>query len=63
MTLDARERRLFARAILLAEIGEPGQDALLETRVTVDPAGDPEATAVARLYADRVPMFMRRFYS
>jgi hypothetical protein len=59
MTLDARERRLFARTILLAEIGEAGQDALLETRVTVDPAGDPGATAVARLYADRAGLGTR----
>jgi hypothetical protein len=46
------ERQLYARHVLLAEIGEPGQARLCATHVTLA-GGDARASAIAREYLER----------
>jgi hypothetical protein len=49
--LDSAARSLFARQILLREIGEEGQARLCAARVWLE--GDPRAVEVARDYLER----------
>jgi len=51
--LGAVDRRRHARQLLLAEIGERGQERLCATRVRLTGDGDARAAAVARDYLER----------
>ena len=53
MSLDAAQRRRYARQLLVAEIGEPGQQCLLAARFRPDRRCDPDAYAVAAEYLER----------
>lgn len=53
MSLDATARRLYARQLLLGEIGEAGQERLLDARFRHEPSGDADAYAVASDYLER----------
>jgi len=60
MPLTDRQRGLYARHLLLAEIGEQGQERLCATRVTLSAAGDPEAARVAQEYLERAGVTVGR---
>jgi hypothetical protein len=47
------DKRRHARQLLLAEIGERGQERLCATRVLLSPGADPRATEVTRDYLER----------
>jgi hypothetical protein len=51
--LGAVDKRRHARQLLLAEIGERGQERLCATRVQLAAGADPRAAAVARDYLER----------
>jgi hypothetical protein len=53
MSLSPQQRALYARHLLLPEIGLPGQERLLAASVSWPAAGDVVAGAVARTYAQR----------
>ena len=53
MNLDAAARRRYARQLLLGEIGEAGQERLLEAGFRLGADGDAGATAVAAEYLER----------
>ncbi|MFW5925509.1 MAG: hypothetical protein ACOCV4_05035 [Myxococcota bacterium] len=53
MDFSDRERRTFARQLLLPEIGEAGQAKLCESRFAVPAGADPQAAEVARDYLVR----------
>ena len=53
MSLDATARRRYARQLLLAEIGEAGQERLLDSRFGSGAGGDADAYAVAADYLER----------
>jgi hypothetical protein len=53
LSLDAAARRRYARQLLLGEIGESGQERLLEARFRRAADGDAEAYAVAAEYLRR----------
>ncbi len=53
MSLDSTARRRYARHLLLGEIGEAGQERLLETSFRRGAEGDDEAYAVAAEYLER----------
>jgi hypothetical protein len=53
LSLDAASRRRYARQILLAEIGERGQERLLESRFRRTPGSDEGAFAIAAEYLGR----------
>jgi len=53
LTLDAAARRRFARHLLLAEIGELGQERLISARIRRRAGGDSDAYAVAADYLER----------
>ena len=53
MSLDATARRRYARQILLAEVGEAGQERLLAARFRRDEASDAETSVVAADYLAR----------
>mgnify|MGYP001816583685 FL=1 len=53
MSLDAAARRRYARQLLLGEIGEAGQERLLDTRFRRGAASDADAFAVAADYLSR----------
>ena len=50
MSLDATARRRYARQLLLGEIGEAGQQRLLDARFRSGAGGDADAYAVAADY-------------
>ena len=51
--LSSAQKRRYARHLLLAEIGEAGQERLCAARVRVPDAADARAMAVARAYLER----------
>jgi hypothetical protein len=53
LSLDAAQRRRYARQLLLGEIGEPGQQCLLSARFRPGTGSDPDAYAVAADYLER----------
>ena len=53
MSLDATARRRYARQLLLGEIGEAGQERLLDASFRREPSGDADACAVAAEYLRR----------
>jgi len=53
LSLDAAARRRYARQLLLGEIGEAGQERLLEAGFRRGAEGDADATAVAAEYLER----------
>ncbi|MGB3050741.1 MAG: hypothetical protein WBB42_07060 [Polyangiales bacterium] len=53
MSLDATARRRYARQLLLGEIGEAGQERLLDARFRRGAGGDADAYAVAADYLER----------
>lgn len=53
MSLDAAARRRFARQLLLGEIGEAGQERLLDANFTAGLASDASAFAAAADYLRR----------
>ena len=53
MRLDATARRRYARQLLLGEIGEVGQERLLDARFRHEAGGDADAYAVAAEYLER----------
>jgi hypothetical protein len=53
LSLDAAARRRFARQLLLGEIGEPGQERLLDAGFRRGADGDEDAYAVAADYLER----------
>ena len=53
MKLDAAARRRYARQLLLGEIGEAGQERLLEAGFRRCEGGDADATAAAVEYLER----------
>ena len=53
MSLDAATRRRYARQLLLGEIGEAGQERLLDAGFRHGEAGDAEVAAVAAEYLER----------
>lgn len=53
MSLDATARRRYARQLLLGEIGDAGQQRLLESRFRREAGGDADAYAVAADYLER----------
>jgi hypothetical protein len=53
LTLDAAARRRYARQLLLREIGEAGQERLLDAVFRRGAGSDPEAFAVAAEYLRR----------
>lgn len=53
MDFSDRERRMYARHLLLPEIGEAGQAKLRESRFAVPAGADPQAAEVARDYLTR----------
>lgn len=53
MRLDAAARRRYARQLLVGEIGEAGQERLLDARFRRGADGDAEAYAVAAEYLER----------
>ena len=53
MSLDAAARRRFARQLLLGEVGESGQERLLDARFRQEADGYAGATAVAAEYLER----------
>jgi hypothetical protein len=53
LSLDAAARRRYARQLLLGEIGEAGQERLLEVRFRGGAAGDADAYATAAEYLTR----------
>jgi len=53
LSLDAAARRRYARQLLLGEIGEAGQERLLEAGFHRGADGDADATAVAAEYLER----------
>jgi len=53
LSLDAAARRRYARQLLLGEIGESGQERLLEAGFHRDADGDADAYAVAAEYLER----------
>jgi hypothetical protein len=54
--LGAVDKRRHARQLLLAEIGERGQERLCATRVQLAADADPRAAVVARDYLERAGM-------
>jgi len=57
--LSAEQRRLYARQVLLRELGPAGQARLCESVVTVDSEGDARAAAVSRDYLQRAGLQVR----
>jgi hypothetical protein len=53
LSLDAAARRRYARQLLLGEIGEAGQERLLDARFRHEAGGDADAYAVASDYLQR----------
>jgi len=53
LSLDATARRRYARQLLLGEIGEAGQERLLDARFRREAGGDADAYAVAADYLER----------
>ncbi len=53
MSLSDREQLLYARQILLPEIGKEGQARLCTARVCAGSGADPRVVAVARDYLER----------
>ncbi len=53
MSLDATARRRYARQLLLGEIGESGQQRLLDARFCAGADSDADAYAVAADYLER----------
>jgi len=53
LTLDATARRRYARQLLLGEIGEAGQERLLNARFRHEAGGDADAYEVAAEYLER----------
>ena len=53
MKLDAAARRRYARQLLLGEIGEVGQERLLEAGFRRREGGDADATVAAAEYLER----------
>ena len=53
MSLDAAARRRYARQLLLGEIGEAGQERLLDACFSPGADGDADAYAVAAEYLQR----------
>lgn len=53
MALSGRERARYARHLLLAQLGEAGQERLLAARVVANGDADPGALGVARRYLTR----------
>ena len=53
MNLDAAARRRYARQLLLGEIGEAGQERLLQAGFCRGTEGDADASAVAADYLER----------
>ena len=53
MSLDAAARRRYARQLFLGEIGEAGQERLLDARFRQGSASDADAFAVAAEYLRR----------
>jgi hypothetical protein len=53
LSLQAAQRRRYARQLLLSEIGEPGQERLLAARFRPSPGCDAKAYAVAADYLQR----------
>ncbi|TNF60613.1 MAG: hypothetical protein EP303_06920 [Deltaproteobacteria bacterium] len=53
MSLDAAARRRYARQLLLGEIGESGQERLLNARFCCGADGDAGACTVAAEYLER----------
>jgi len=51
--LTPAQKQLFARQLLLEEIGPSGQERLCASRVRVPAGADPRAVAVARDYLER----------
>lgn len=51
--VDDRQRQLYARQILLPEVGMAGQARLLGSTAVLADQGDPQARAVTRLYMQR----------
>ena len=58
MISDA-DKALYARQILLSELGLPGQARLAATPVRFDASADPRVCAVAREYLQRAGLCMR----
>ncbi len=59
MALSSRDRVLYARHLLLAEIGSTGQEQLCATQVEVPAHADPETVAVALDYLARAGVTVR----
>ncbi len=57
--MGAVDKRRHARQLLLAEIGERGQERLCATRVRLSGDGDLRAAAVARDYLERAGLQLR----
>jgi hypothetical protein len=53
VVLSARDRTRYARHLLLAQLGEAGQERLLAAHVRANVDADPGALAVARRYLTR----------
>jgi hypothetical protein len=53
LTLDAAARRRYARQLLIGEIGDAGQETLLDARFRRGADGDVDAHAVAAEYLER----------
>ena len=53
MALSGRDRTRYARHLLLAQLGEAGQERLLAARVRANGDADPGALAVTRCYLER----------
>jgi hypothetical protein len=53
LSLDATARRRYARQLLLGEIGDAGQQRLLDSRFRRAAGGDADAYAVAADYLER----------
>lgn len=53
MALSDHDRRMYERQLLLAEVGEPGQQRLIAARVALRPDSDRSAAATAQRYLQR----------
>jgi hypothetical protein len=59
MPLSARERTLYARHLLLAEVGSEGQERLLSCRVRASEGQDAQAVATGLSYLSRAGVEIR----
>ena len=60
MTLGLRERALYARHLLLAEIGQDGQERLAAAHVELGDRTDSRVASVARDYLERAGVVTKR---